>query len=130
MPKPVVNDIDRQLGLRLKKLRQREKISAAALAETIGSTQQQISRYENAQNKISASQLYMLARSLSVPISWFFLDSEPPTKLSLVTEKTPPQYHRNAFADETETLHTMWQRLSSAQRSAILKLLDSFLEKK
>jgi transcriptional regulator with XRE-family HTH domain len=130
MPKPVVNDIDRQVGLRLKKLRQQEKISAAALAETIGSTQQQISRYENAQNKISASQLYLLARSLSVPISWFFLDSETPPVLTLVSEKNPPQYARIATADETATLQAMWSRLNSAQRSATLKLLDSMLEKK
>lgn len=130
MPKPVVNDIDRQLGLRLKKFRQQKGISAATLAETIGSTQQQISRYENAQNKISASQLYVLACSLSVPISWFFLDSEAPPMPLLISEKTPPPYNRNSAADETANLQAMWSRLSSAQRNATLKLLDSMLEKK
>jgi len=129
MAKPTTNDIDRQIGLRLKKLRQQEGISAAALAEAIGSTQQQISRYENAQNKISASQLYLLASSLSVPLAWFFLDSEiTMPSISLVSEKTPPQYSRTSSADETATLQAMWPRLNAAQRSATLKLLDSFLE--
>lgn len=129
MAKPTANEIDRQIGLRLKKLRQQEGISAAALAEAIGSTQQQISRYENAQNKISASQLYLLARSLSVPLAWFFLDSETTApNAPLVNEKKPPQYSRNSTADETATLQAMWPRLNAAQRSATLKLLDSFLE--
>jgi len=129
MAKPTTNDIDRQIGLRLKKLRQQEGISAATLAEAIGSTQQQISRYENAQNKISASQLYLLARSLSVPLAWFFLDSDAViTSPSLVSEKAPPQYNRASTADETATLQAIWPRLNAAQRSATLKLLDSFLD--
>ncbi|RYG10569.1 MAG: XRE family transcriptional regulator [Chitinophagaceae bacterium] len=129
MAKPTTNDIDRQIGLRLKKLRQQEGISASVLADAIGSTQQQISRYENAQNKISASQLYLLARSLSVPLAWFFLDTDMVvTNPPLVSEKSPPQYNRNSTADETATLQAMWPRLNAAQRSATLKLLDSFLE--
>lgn len=129
MAKPTTNDIDRQIGLRLKKLRQQEGISATALAEAIGSTQQQISRYENAQNKISASQLYLLARSLSVPLAWFFLDSEVTlTHTSLISEKSPPSYNRTTTADESATLQAIWPRLTAAQRSATLKLLDSFLE--
>jgi len=129
MAKPTTTDIDRQIGLRLKKLRQHAGVSAAALAEAIGSTQQQISRYENAQNKISASQLYQLSRSLSVPLAWFFLDSETVAlNAPLVNEKTPPLYNRTSTADETATLQAMWPRLNAAQRSATLKLLDSFLE--
>lgn len=125
MAKPIVNDIDRQIGSRLKKLRQQEGLSAAALAEAVGSTQQQISRYENAQNKISASQLYLLARSLAVPVSWFFLDSEAGHS---VKEKAPPSYHSSSSEDDIANLQAMWSRLNGAQRSAILKLLDSFLE--
>ena len=55
MPKPLVTPIDRHIGDRLKQLRQQEGISAAALAEAIDSTQQQISRYENGQNKLGAA---------------------------------------------------------------------------
>ena len=127
MAKPIANDIDRQIGLRLKKLRQQEGISAALLAEAIGSTQQQISRYENGQNKLGAAQLYLLAQSLGVPVSWFFLDCEvQPTPL-LIREKTP-QYGRSSLNDETATLQAIWPKLNPAQRVAILKLLDSFLD--
>lgn len=128
MVKPAVNDIDRHIGLRLKKLRLQERLSAAALAEAIGSTQQQISRYENAQNKISASQLYLISRSLAVPISWFFLDSDNSSAPLVVRERDAPAYSSASSAEEAATLQAMWPRISSAQRGAILKLLDSFLE--
>ena len=133
MAKPSVNELDRQIGLRLKKLRQREGLSAAALAEATGSTQQQISRYENAQNKISAAQLYLLAQRFSVPLAWFFLDSEAAPSLaanSLAVKENPPgTYNKSSSADETATLQALWSRLTAKQRSATLKLLDSFLEK-
>ncbi|HWV15354.1 MAG TPA: helix-turn-helix transcriptional regulator [Cellvibrio sp.] len=126
MPKPLANDIDRQIGLRLKKLRQQEGISAATLAEAIGCTQQQISRYENAQNKISASQLYLLANTLAVPLSWFFLESE--TTPSMISEKPPQPYSTHPRSDDAATLQAIWPRLKPIQRNALLKLLDSFLD--
>lgn len=127
MAKAAVTAMDRHIGLRLKKLRQQANISAAALAEAIGSTQQQISRYENGQNKLSAAQLYLLAQSLAVPVSWFFLDCDPESVPLLVRETTPP-YLRNSLNDELATLQTLWPRLNANQRTALLKLLDSFIE--
>lgn len=126
MAKAAVTNIDRQIGLRLKKLRQQADVSAAALAEAIGSTQQQISRYENGQNKLSAAQLYLLAQSLAVPVSWFFLDCDAEPVPLLVRENTPP-YLRNALNDELATLQNIWPRLNANQRNALLKLLDSFM---
>jgi len=127
MAKAAVTDIDKKIGLRLKKLRQQANVSAATLAEAIGSTQQQISRYENGQNKLSAAQLYLLAQSLAVPVSWFFLDCDPEPVPLLVRENTPP-YLRNALSDELATLQNIWPRLNANQRNALLKLLDSFMD--
>lgn len=128
MAKPAVNDIDRQIGLRLKKLRQQEGLSGEGFAEALGSTQQQISRYENGQNKISASQLYLVSLKFAVPISWFFLDSEIDIGHLSVCEKAAPLYNSISNADETASLQAMWPRLGTVQRSAILKLLDSLVD--
>src|SRR5690606_36441367 len=126
MAKPSVNELDRQIGQRLKKLRLQADVSAAALAEAIGSTQQQISRYENGENKLSASQLYVLAQSLGVPVSWFFLDciAEP---VPLLVKEPTASYLRNIIEEEIASLQNVWPRLNQAQRTAVLKLLDSFL---
>lgn len=126
MAKAAVNDIDRQIGLRLKKRRQQIGVSAASLAEAIGSTQQQISRYENGQNKLSAAQLYLLSQSLRVPISWFFLDCTPELVPLQISEPTPV-YIRNIINEELITLQNIWPQLTASQRSSLLKLLDSFL---
>jgi len=42
------------------------------LAETLGLTFQQVQKYERGANRISASKLYEIARSLRVSIAWFF----------------------------------------------------------
>ena len=127
MAKPGVNELDRQIGQRLKKLRMQADVSAAALAEAIGSTQQQISRYENGENKLSASQLYLLAQSLGVPVSWFFLDCTAEPVPLLVKEPTAT-YLRNILEEEIAAMQKFWPRLDQNQRTAVLKLLDSFLK--
>jgi predicted transcriptional regulator len=57
MAKAAIHGLDRHIGKRLQKLRDELGVSAVKVAEAIGATQQQISRYENGQNKLSASQL-------------------------------------------------------------------------
>ena len=123
MPKPLVTPIDRHIGDRLKQLRQQEGISAAALAEAIDSTQQQISRYENGQNKLGAAQLYRIALSLDVPVSWFFkgidLQAESIHKISSQNDAVK-------IEDELQTINKIWPKLNSTQRLAIINLLDTF----
>ena len=123
MPKPLVTPIDRHIGDRLKQLRQQEGISAAALAEAIDSTQQQISRYENGQNKLGAAQLYRIALSLDVPVSWFFkgidLKAESINKISSQNDAVK-------IEDELQTINKIWPKLNSTQRLAIINLLDTF----
>lgn len=127
MAKPAVTELDRQIGLRLKKLRMQADVSALALAEAIGSTQQQISRYENGQNKLSASQLYLLGQCLGVPVSWFFLECTP-EPVPLLIKEPAASYLRNVMEEEVASLQTLWPQLSQTQRTAILRLLDSFVQ--
>lgn len=126
MPKPLVTDIDRHIGSRLKKLRQREEVSAAALAEAIDSTQQQISRYEHGQNKLGAAQLFRIAQHLGVPMSWFFqgLDGDD---AGSVERPLSPHHEQASIQEDLCVLEAMWPRLAGAQRAAVLALLDTLL---
>jgi transcriptional regulator with XRE-family HTH domain len=128
MAKPAVTELDRQIGQRLKKLRMQADISAVALAESIGSTQQQISRYENGENKLSASQLYLLSQRLDVPISWFFLECTQEHSMPLLVKEPTSHYLRHIIEEEINSLRNFWPRLTQSQRTAMLKLLDSFLK--
>lgn len=123
MAKPSVQEIDRQIGLRLKKLRLELGLNAAELAEEMDSTQQQISRYETGRNKLSASQLFRLASALGVPVSWFFLDLD----MGLAgRSRARAVYDSARVVEELTTLQARWPHLQPAQRTAILRLLDSF----
>jgi transcriptional regulator with XRE-family HTH domain len=129
MAKPAVTDLDRQIGRRLKKLRMQADVSAIALANAIGSTQQQISRYEQGENKLSASQLYLLAQCLGVPISWFFLECELEQPVPLLIKEPTAHYLRHIIEEEIQTLQTFWPRLTPSQRNVLLQVLDSYVEK-
>lgn len=123
--KPLAADIDKHIGKRLQHFRQLAGLSAANLAEAIGSTQQQVSRYENGQNKLSASQLYRIAACLGVPINWFFQELEDPGVPLLAPEGEA--HERGMIKQELDTIEVLWPKLDQKQRAAMLKLLDTFL---
>lgn len=126
MAKPLVDDLDRHIGQRLKKLRQQEGVSAQLLAEAIDSTQQQISRYENAHNKLSATQLYRVATALGVPISWFYQDYQSNTPVRNLAEQ-PAAYEKAQISEGLATIAQLWPRLTAEQRTAVLRVIDAFL---
>lgn len=125
MAKPIVDELDRHIGLRLKKLRQREGISAQLLAEAIDSTQQQISRYENGHNKLSATQLFRIANAMGVPVSWFFLGSEQTSVKHLGEE--PAAYKKAMMNEGLATMENLWPRMNAKQQSAVLQIIDAFV---
>src|SRR5271154_3361246 len=66
------NPIDVHVGLQVRLRRKELKISQEKLADALGLTFQQVQKYERGANRISASKLYEIARTLQVPIGWFF----------------------------------------------------------
>ena len=66
--------IDRHLGARVRLARIEKRISQGALGEQLGISFQQVQKYELGKDRISASQLINIARSLEKDISCFFED--------------------------------------------------------
>jgi len=64
--------VDRHVGARLKERRTALSLSQGYVAERTGVTFQQIQKYENGANRVSASRLFHLSQILQVPISFFF----------------------------------------------------------
>lgn len=71
------NPIDQHVGRCLRQKRSILGISQEKLAEHVGVTFQQIQKYENGLNRISASRLYEFSKILGVPISFFFDNFDP-----------------------------------------------------
>jgi transcriptional regulator with XRE-family HTH domain len=63
---------DQHVGRQIATVRVQSDVSQAELARSIGISFQQLQKYENARNRVSASMLYEIGRSLDVPVSRFF----------------------------------------------------------
>lgn len=75
-PRPAAHPVDLHLGVRLRELRARARLSQAALAERIGVTQQLIHWYETAESRIAASTLFDLAGGLDCTVADFYAGLE------------------------------------------------------
>jgi transcriptional regulator with XRE-family HTH domain len=75
-PKPIPESsphpADLHVGRQVAAARVQSDVSQAQLARSIGISFQQLQKYENAKNRVSASMLYKIANSLGVPVSRFF----------------------------------------------------------
>lgn len=64
--------VDVYVGNMIRAQRKQKGISQDKLADSIGTTFQQVQKYERAANRVSASRLAEIAKHLDVPISTFF----------------------------------------------------------
>lgn len=64
--------VDGHIGRRLRQARHARDMSQADLGNKIGVTFQQIQKYENGTNRISASRLTKAAEALGVSVAWFW----------------------------------------------------------
>lgn len=78
--------IDQHVGRQLRTLRKGRGLSQTALAEHCGVTFQQIQKYENGKNRISASRMQQIAWKLQVRPSFFFDGIETPPEFAPTEE--------------------------------------------
>jgi transcriptional regulator with XRE-family HTH domain len=72
MPKGPINPIDKHVGRRVRMRRLMLDMSQAEIGDALGLTFQQVQKYENGANRISANRLQQLSQILQVPIPFFF----------------------------------------------------------
>jgi transcriptional regulator with XRE-family HTH domain len=101
--------VDVHVGARVRLRRTLLGMNQTKLGEELGMSFQQVQKYENAKNRISASRLYDLSRVFDVPIEHFFEDMPPEVAASSPATKgrgrmkKPPSYEPNPMA-KRETL--------------------------
>lgn len=125
MAKFVADDVDGAIGKRIQQRRKEMNLTAENLAEQIGVSQQQFSRYERGTTKINVSHLVRIAVILDTPISWFFSDSYA-TDLNFSAQKhSVPLMH-----DELkQRLDYQWLLLDKEQKRHLIVFLDSMLKR-
>lgn len=121
MSKLVAAEIDVAVGKRIQQRRKEVGFTAENLAEQIGVSQQQFSRYERGVTKINVAHLASIAVLLDTPISWFFVDSTAESLTFAENGQYVPV--RNDALKARLDYH--WAKLSSEQKRNLINFLDS-----
>ncbi len=114
---PAQTDIS--IGKRIQQRRKELGISAETLAEQIGVSQQQFSRYERGATKMNVSHLVEIAVILNTPIGWFFCDTYA------IEPMDEPRYV--PVHDDTLRfrLNYHWANMNLEQKRHLINFLDS-----
>ena len=114
------NPIDIHVGSRVRLRRMLLGVSQERLGDQLGLTFQQIQKYEKGINRIGASRLFYLSKTLGVPIEYFYEDAP---QESLVIAENPSE-----FVDKTGE-NTVFEFLSSREglelNKAFVKIGDA-----
>ena len=68
----VANDVDKHIGQRIRECRRAVRMSQDTLAGALGVTFQQVQKYERGFNRVGASTLYEIAKTLNVAVGDFY----------------------------------------------------------
>jgi transcriptional regulator with XRE-family HTH domain len=89
-------------GERIRRARERAGLSQEELATTLGRDQRTISQYENGRRKIMITELPILARTLKVPVMYFF---EGEAVLDNLDKQVLEEFHQlNEDADKVTVI--------------------------
>lgn len=105
--KKTPDPIDRHVGSRVRMQRILMNMSQEKLGEALGLTFQQVQKYEKGTNRIGASRLQQISKTLNVPPSFFFEGaptSSAPAPAAGFSEDSSSQYVVD-FLSTAEGLH-------------------------
>jgi transcriptional regulator with XRE-family HTH domain len=121
------NPIDLHVGARIRMRRKILGVSQERLAEDLGLTFQ---KYERGANRVSASKLYEIAKSLQSSVGYFF-EGLADTTADGVAEGGEPFVHDFLMTPEGLELATLFPKITRAKvRRRILELVRSMAEDK
>ena len=95
-----IDEIEKNVGVAIKNLRKLKGHTRAELGEILRVSHQQMAKYENGVNRISAGKLYMLSRIMNVSVDYFFSDIAkksllPDSGESFVSDREQIEFARN-----------------------------------
>ena len=120
-----IGPIDAHVGARLRQRRTLLGMNQTTLGDALGVSFQQVQKYENGTNRISASRLFDLSQFLDVPVEFFF--EEMPTA---VAASSPAQRGRKAKAPPGYELGPMAKRETLELVRAYYKISDPQVRKR
>ena len=123
------NPVDLYVGGRIRLRRRTLGVSQERLAEDLGLTFQQVQKYERGANRVSASKLYEIARSLSVPVAFFFEGLTDPVSGGVAEQGADAILHDFLMTSEGVELASLFPMIRRPRiRRRILDLVRAMVE--
>lgn len=73
--------VDKHVGARIRERRREQQISQQEMSEILGVSYQQLQKYENGSNRVSAGRLFLIAHLLKVEVGYFYQGLPPGEEL-------------------------------------------------
>lgn len=131
---PKCTSLDLHVAHQIKKRRQTLGITQRILAECLGVTFQQIQKYENGHNRISAARLYQIAKYLNTNVAYFFHGfSEDDTDATSLKEDhmvyIPSNEKKDTIHKDLKSLETSYQKIKDPKlRKKVLQLVKQIAQ--
>lgn len=123
------SSVDIHVGARVRLRRRFCRMTQDQLAQALGTTFQQVQKYEKGANRICAGRLWRAAQALDVPVAYFFDGLAPGSESPLASTNEAqrrPEDPETALVedDEVTELARSYRRLTNPdERQAVLTLL-------
>jgi transcriptional regulator with XRE-family HTH domain len=117
------NPVDVHVGKRIRMRRMMLNKSQTELGETCGITFQQIQKYENGANRVSASRLQQFSNLLDVPVSFFF-EGQASTVAKLKSAPEDPAQQLLATRDGIKLIKAFISIDDKSVRRSIVEMVE------
>lgn len=117
------NPVDVYVGNRIRMRRLMLRISQEKLAQTLGITFQQVQKYEQGHNRVSASRLWDFAKILRVPVTFFFDDMDEQT-----ASQSPCQLYSSSAPLPFDKGDSLYDQQNIAMLKSIAKIKNPNLK--
>jgi transcriptional regulator with XRE-family HTH domain len=101
--------VDIHVGRRLRSQRMLKGLSQEKLADSLGITFQQVQKYENGTNRLSASRLFLVSQALDIGLGYFFegITGQVESQPLQVAEKKADMSDAGSLLNSRESIELM-----------------------
>ena len=111
----VATEYDRYIGQRICEARLAGKMSQKQLAELVGTSYQQVQKYESGTNRVTAARIERFGTALNRPLSYFFPNA--------TDVRAAPLYSSFLASKDGQKLAAQFPLLSASSRRVVLDLV-------
>ena len=124
------NDVDRQVGSRVRMRRMLIGMSQEKLGDALGLTFQQVQKYEKGTNRISASRLQQIAHVLGVSIDFLYGGGASQPERDGLREAPSPAYDAELLTSDGLKLLRAYREIKDRKvRRRLVELAQALVER-